>query len=72
MESRFETAKSKGCLGIDPDNMNGFEEDTGFSLTASQQLTYNRVISRAIRDLDFTIGQTDKQPENIKYIASAT
>jgi hypothetical protein len=50
MIPRFEMAVGKGCQGIDPDNMNGFEqEDSGFLLTSEDQLRYNRAVSNAIR-----------------------
>ena len=42
MEARLDRAKAKGCDGVDPDNVNGFENPTGFPLTAAGQLRYDR------------------------------
>jgi hypothetical protein len=56
MIRRFQTALSKGCDGIDPDNMNGFEVDTGFNINYNDQLVYNRAIGEAIRNLDMLAG----------------
>lgn len=39
--ARFDLASKKGCDGIDTDNINGFQQDTGFHITAQNQLSYN-------------------------------
>jgi len=41
LEARIELAAEKGCDGIDPDNVNGFENETGFPLTYADQLDFN-------------------------------
>ncbi len=41
MQARMDLAVSKGCDGVDPDNVDGFTNDTGFPLTAEDQRTYN-------------------------------
>jgi hypothetical protein len=41
MKKRMDLAKEKGCDGIEPDNINGYENDTGFPLTYEDQLDYN-------------------------------
>ena len=41
IRTRFDLAASKGCDGIEPDNISGFQEETGFSISAQDQLTYN-------------------------------
>ncbi|WP_294946981.1 endo alpha-1,4 polygalactosaminidase, partial [Sulfurivirga sp.] len=40
--ARLELARRKGCDGVDPDNVNGFENPTGFALTLAGQLRFNR------------------------------
>ncbi|HTL13380.1 MAG TPA: endo alpha-1,4 polygalactosaminidase, partial [Bdellovibrionota bacterium] len=35
--ARLDKAVSRGCDGVDPDNVNGYTNDTGFSLTATDQ-----------------------------------
>lgn len=42
LADRIERAADKGCDALDPDNVNGFENDTGFPLTADDQLAFNR------------------------------
>ena len=41
MQSRMDVCKSKGFDAIEPDNIDGFENPTGFALSASDQLAYN-------------------------------
>jgi hypothetical protein len=47
MEARFAMCVRKGFDAIDPDNVDGVENDTGFPLTAKEQLTYDRDIATA-------------------------
>jgi len=42
MEARLDLAVAKGCDGVEPDNMDGYINDNGFSLTKYHQLTYNQ------------------------------
>lgn len=41
MQARLDLAVQKGCDGVDPDNVDGYANDSGFPLTAQDQLTYN-------------------------------
>src|ERR1700691_2456933 len=41
MEARLQMCKEKGFDGVEVDNVDGYENDTGFPLTAAEQLTYN-------------------------------
>ena len=41
MTARLDLAMEKGCDGIEPDNIDGYTNDTGFGLTAADQLEYN-------------------------------
>jgi hypothetical protein len=49
IRSRLDMAVAKGCDGVEPDNMNGFDtrthEPSGFPLTYEDQLTYNRLVA---------------------------
>jgi hypothetical protein len=47
MRSRFETCARKGFDAVDPDNVDGVENDTGFPLTTREQLRYDRAIATA-------------------------
>lgn len=41
MEARLDLAVQKRCDGVEPDNIDGYTNKTGFPLTASDQLNYN-------------------------------
>lgn len=47
MLDRLDRAVSKGCDGVEPDNVTAFENDTGFDLTPTDQLAFNRFIANA-------------------------
>lgn len=44
MRKRIEYAASKGCDGVDPDNVDGYNNPTGFQLTYDDQLKYNKKV----------------------------
>ncbi len=56
MEARLYLAVQKGCDGVDPDNVDGFINDTGFPLTADNQLAYNTYLSQAAHSRGLSIG----------------
>ena len=41
MAARLDLAKQKDCDGVDPDNLDGYLNDSGFPLTFDDQLVYN-------------------------------
>jgi hypothetical protein len=45
IESRLETCRSKGFDAVDFDNVDGYANDTGFPLTAADQLRFNRFLA---------------------------
>lgn len=47
MLSRLDLAVSKGCDGVEPDNVDGYTNGTGFPLTAATQLNYNKYLADA-------------------------
>jgi hypothetical protein len=55
MLDRLDVAADKGCDGVEPDNMDGFDNDTGFALTEDHQLGYNRRIANEAHERDLTV-----------------
>jgi hypothetical protein len=45
MAARFEQCVKKGFDAVDPDNVDGYENATGFPLTGREQLAYDRAIA---------------------------
>ncbi len=42
MRARLDLCREKGFVGVEPDNVDGYTNDTGFPLTYDDQLAYNR------------------------------
>lgn len=64
IEARFDLAKEKGCDGIEPDNIEGYEEDTGFDLTYDDQLEYNKWLANQAHSRGMSIGLKN-DPEQV-------
>jgi hypothetical protein len=45
LKARLDLARQKGCDGIDPDNVEGYQNDSGFPLTYADQITFNRWVA---------------------------
>ena len=59
MAARMDTARTKGCDGVDPDNVNAYEQGqsaTGFDLTAADQLAFNRALAAAAHQRGLAVG----------------
>jgi hypothetical protein len=41
----MDLAKSKGCNGLEPDNVDGFANKSGFPLTAQDQINFNSFLA---------------------------
>ena len=48
MEKRIAMCAEKGADAVEPDNINGWENNTGFPLTRADQLRYNRWIAKQV------------------------
>ena len=56
MEARMDLCGAKGFDGIEPDNVDGFLNDTGFPLTYEDQLSYNIWFANAAHERGLSIG----------------
>lgn len=56
MKIRLDLAKEKGCDGVEPDNMDGYANNTDIALTANDQLVYNRFIAKESHDRGLSVG----------------
>jgi hypothetical protein len=55
MRARLELCKRKHFDGVEADNVDGYTNDTGFPLTASEQLTYDKWLARTAHGLGLSI-----------------
>lgn len=56
MEARLDRCRSKGFDGVEADNVDAYANDTGFSITAEDQLTFNRFLADAAHARGLSIG----------------
>jgi len=56
MEARLDLAASKCCDGIEPDNMDGYDSDTGFAISRADQLAYLRWLIDQAHQRGLSIG----------------
>src|ERR1039458_4865421 len=57
MIARFQMCKSKGFDAVEPDNMDGYENKSGFPLTAANQLTYDEWVAGEVHSLGMAVFQ---------------
>ncbi|MCF1599965.1 endo alpha-1,4 polygalactosaminidase [Streptomyces muensis] len=66
MAARIDMCRDKGFDAVEPDNMDGYRNSTGFPLKASDQLRYNRLIAGLAHERGLAVGlknDLDQIPE---------
>lgn len=56
MEARMDMCKAKGFDAVDPDNVDGYSNNSGFPLSYHDQLAYNRFLAKAAHDRGLAVG----------------
>ncbi|MCP4677248.1 MAG: endo alpha-1,4 polygalactosaminidase [Deltaproteobacteria bacterium] len=56
MLKRLDYAAERGCDGVEPDNMDGYLNESGFSLTGYDQLDYNAFIAEEAHKRGLSVG----------------
>lgn len=56
MAERLDMCRDKGFDAVEPDNMDGYRNTSGFPLTAEDQLRYNRLIAKLAHDRGLAVG----------------
>jgi len=67
MTARLDLAVTKGCDGVEPDNMDTYTQDSCFSLTSDEQLAYNRAIANLARSKGLSVGLKN-DPEQVSEL----
>jgi hypothetical protein len=67
MIKRLDLAVDKGCDGVDPDNMDGYTQDSCFDITSSDQLAYNKKIANLARIRGLSVGLKN-DPEQVEEL----
>lgn len=69
MKKRLDLAVQKGCDGVEPDNMDGYANNSGISLTSMDQLEYNRLIANEAHLRDLSVGLKNDLDQVIDLVA---
>lgn len=56
MTSRLDIAAAKGCDGVDPDNVDGYDNDNGLGLTTDDSISYLRFLASEAFARNMSIG----------------
>ena len=70
MLARFQVCKDKGFDAVEPDNMDSYQNDPGFSTTAQDQLSYNEWVAQTVHSLGMAVFQKndlDQIPTLVTY-----
>tara|TARA_R100001440_G_scaffold29664_1_gene47534 strand:- start:7971 stop:9179 length:1209 start_codon:yes stop_codon:yes gene_type:complete len=55
MRARMVLAQTKGCDGVEPDNVDGYANSTGLPLTYADQISYNRFLADTAHELGLAV-----------------
>jgi hypothetical protein len=56
MKARLDIAKSKGCNGVEPDNVDGYDNDNGLGLTEKDAIDYDKFLATEAHARGLSIG----------------
>ena len=56
LAARMDYAVERGCDAVDPDNVDGYQNDNGLGLTAEDQLDFNLWLSEEAKARDLAVG----------------
>ena len=68
MTARLKMCKEKGFDAVEPDNIDGYENDTGFPISAQNQLTYDEWVAQAVHSLGMAVFQKN-DPDQVSTLA---
>ncbi|MBE9138244.1 endo alpha-1,4 polygalactosaminidase [Nodosilinea sp. LEGE 07088] len=68
MKSRLDLARKKGCDGVEPDNMDGYTNNSGFNLTAKDQLAFNKFIANEAHKRELSVGLKNDLDQIIELV----
>ena len=69
MKARLDLAVQRGCDGVEADNVDGFENSTGFPLTAAEQLVFNRTLYNEAHTRGLTVAMKNDVAQVAALIA---
>ena len=67
LRKRFDICGRKGFDAVEPDNIAGYENDTGFPLSGDDQLRFNRWVAREVHRRGMSVALKN-DPEQVKQL----
>jgi hypothetical protein len=55
IKARLKLAKDKGCDGVEPDNVDGYANSSGFDLSYKEQIRFNKLIAKEAHNLNLAV-----------------
>ncbi len=74
MTARFQMCREKGFDAVEPDNVEGYANKSGFPLSAQEQLTFNEWVAEEVHSLGMAVLQKndgEQTPELLSYFDGA-
>jgi hypothetical protein len=74
MAARFQMCREKGFDAVEPDNIEGYANKTGFPLSAAEQLTYDEWVANEVHSLGMSVLQKndgEQTPQLFAYFDGA-
>lgn len=56
LQKRFDDCKNKGFDGLEPDNIDGYDNETGFDISANDQIVFNKWLASEAHKRGLSIG----------------
>jgi hypothetical protein len=69
LTARLDLAVGKGCDGVEPDNVDGYQNVTGFPLTSADQLVFNRWLADQARLRGLSVGLKNDLDQVVDLVA---
>lgn len=69
MQRRFEMCREKDFDAVEPDNMEGYANNSGFPLTAQEQLTYNEWVASTVHSLGMAVFQKNDGEQTAEQVS---
>jgi hypothetical protein len=70
MKARLDLAASKGCDGVEPDNVDGYDNSNGLGLTEQNQVDYNQFLASEGHTRKLSVGLKNSLGLVTKLVAS--
>jgi hypothetical protein len=69
ISARLSLCREKGFDAVEPDNIDGYTNDTGFAITHEEQLRYNRWLASEAHALGLSIGLKNDPEQAAELVA---